>query len=74
MTTDVGDISSIAFRGVGLGIIAGTAMGTMRMMERGLYGPRYGKGRGQPKKAKRQQHINKMKRPKARIQFGYWRG
>jgi len=70
----IGDISGIAFQGVGLGIVAGTSMGAMRMMERGLYGPRYGKGRGQAKKARRQQHINKMKRPRQRIQYGYWRG
>jgi len=36
MTTNVDSITSIAFQGVGMSIIAGTAMHTMDMMDRSV--------------------------------------
>ena len=38
MTIDVSGISSIAFQGVGMGILAGTAIRTMDIVERGVKG------------------------------------
>ena len=57
----IGDISGIAFQGVGMGILAGTAMGTMRMMERGLYDRRYPEPRTYREKRHKAEHLRRRR-------------
>ena len=82
MTNGVGQVAGVAYSGLGLGILAGVSMGTMRMIERGY-------DRGYPRRKRRESKLTSTQyrrrgtpqpyyeppyKPRTyRPRYGYWR-